>query len=332
MDAARALAACYVVVHHLAKAHGFSHGPGLIFRFGQEAVIVFFLLSGFVIFANERERALRPRGYLLRRLRRIYPPLIAAIAVATLVALLDGTLARDFHASELWGTVLSLQDISVLKPGVIANSYLGNDPLWSLSYEVLFYIAFPAVLLAWTRRPRLTTHLVGASCCLSYAGFALAPNHFLLVAAYFLIWWSGAMAARAYLDGARNVGGMIPTFAWLLALCAVAAAVLLFVPYRGPGLYPALPLRHFAVAALMLALLFGPAGRILARLSWRVSGVAAAVASISYGLYVLHYPVLVSWSFAQSPLGFGVAALVVVVLAYLVERQLPKVLPRAPRD
>jgi peptidoglycan/LPS O-acetylase OafA/YrhL len=53
LDAARAIAAIYVVIHHWATSNQLTNGPGLIFRFGQEAVIVFFLLSGFVIFAND---------------------------------------------------------------------------------------------------------------------------------------------------------------------------------------------------------------------------------------------------------------------------------------
>ena len=85
LDAARAINTCYVVLHHVANARGWSHGLGLVLRFGQDAVVVFFLLSGFVIFANERTRATHPRGDYLRRLRRIYPGLIAAILVSTLV-------------------------------------------------------------------------------------------------------------------------------------------------------------------------------------------------------------------------------------------------------
>ena len=117
LDTARGISAGYVVAHHVADAHGWSHGVGVLLRFGQEAVLVFFLLSGFVIFANERTRALRPRGYFLRRLRRIYPALIAALLVSTAVAWDNRTLAADFHWREFLATLFSLQDVSLLKPG-----------------------------------------------------------------------------------------------------------------------------------------------------------------------------------------------------------------------
>lgn len=331
LDAARACAAIYVVVHHLANARGLSHGWGIIFRFGQEAVIVFFLLSGFVIFANERDRAHRPIGYFLRRVRRIYPPLIAAMLLSTLVAFDNGDLAGRFSVQEMVGTLMGLQDISFLKPGVVVDPYLGNDPLWSLSYEVAFYALFPLVLGAWRRIPRLTGHIVGAACCLCYADFAVSPNHASLVAAYFLLWWCGAMAANAYLDGRRTIGAIATPTAWLVALCVTAAIpVAIHGAGKGVGYYPLLPLRHFVAAATVLVICFGPIGGALARWSVIHARGFGAAASISYGLYVLHFPLLVDWKRADTPSGLTVAIVLLLLLAWLIERQLPRLLPRAP--
>ncbi len=330
LDAARAFAACYVVLHHVANAHGWSHGAGAVFRFGQEAVLIFFLLSGFVIFANEQERALRPRGYYLRRLRRIYPVLLIAMAISTLVALDNGDLAARFHPRELVATLASLQDIAFLKPGVIADPYLGNDPLWSLSYEVAFYLVFPPVLRLWRERPRAANTAIGAGCCLAYASYLAVPNHFSLVAAYYLVWWCGAMTAEAYGRGARDARGLAGPLLWLAALCVVAGVGVGVVGYRGPGFYPALPLRHFAVALLMLLACFGPLGRAVASRALPVARPVGALASISYGLYAFHFPLLIDWHRAQTPVGAAVAAVVLVLLAWLAERQLIRVLPRAP--
>ncbi len=330
LDAARAAAAGYVVLHHVADSRGWTHGAGIVFRFGQEAVLVFFLLSGFVIFANERVRAARPAGYLLRRLRRIYPALLVAIGVSTLVALDNGDLAARFSWRELAGTMLCLQDIALLKPGVIVEPYLQNTPLWSLSYEVAFYLAFPPVLALWRRRPRLANHLIGLVCCAAYAAYALAPNHWSLVAAYFLVWWAGAMAADGYLRGGGDVRAVGATFGWLLALCGVAAAVTGVVGYRGPGVYPFLPLRHFLVAAGMLAALYSGLGRRIAAICESLARPAADAASVSYGLYVLHYPLLVVWRRAWTPAGLALALGLVLAAAWLTDRKLNQWLPRAP--
>jgi peptidoglycan/LPS O-acetylase OafA/YrhL len=330
LDAARALAACYVVLHHVASARGWSYGPGVLLRFGQEAVMVFFLLSGFVIFANEKTRAASPRGYYLRRLRRIYPALIAAMLVSTLVAIDNRTFINDFRWRELLGTLASIQDVPVLKPGVIASPYLQNDPLWSLSYEVAFYIAFPFVLRLWLRHPLWATHSIGVAACAGYVGYMLVPNHWALVTAYFLVWWCGAMAAEAYSQGARDVRSLGASGCWLLLLATVAAAGVLITGYRGAGAYPFLMLRHFAASLIMLGVLFGPFGGWLASLFCRVSRPASAIAALSYGLYVLHYPLLVTWRRAQTGPGLTASILLLAALAYVADRQMNRFLPRAP--
>ncbi len=322
LDVARAMAAFYVVVHHVANSRGWSHGPGLIFRFGQEAVLVFFLLSGFVIFANERQRALTPSGYYWRRIRRIYPALIAAMLVSTAVAIDNGDLSARFDWAELFATLASLQDISLLKPGVIADPFLGNDPLWSLSYEVVFYLIFPFVLKAWTRNPHRIDMMVGAACCASYVTFVFWPNHLSLVATYFLVWWCGAMAADAYQRGGSDFRAFLPSLCWLALLCVIAGIAVKMVGFKSVGYYPFLPFRHFAVALIFLLALSNALGAAIAKRCAPVAEIAAALASISYGLYVLHYPLLVDWKRAHSPVGFLLALILLLGLAYLIDRRL----------
>lgn len=332
LDVARTLAACYVVFHHVANARGWSHGLGLILRFGQEAVLVFFLLSGFVIFANERKRALNPRGYFWRRFRRLYPALLVAMLTSTIVALADGDFTAKFNWPELLGTLAYLQDISFLKPGVIVDPYLGNDPLWSLSYEMAFYLAFPFVLRIWVNNPRRTDMIIGAVCCVSYIVFVAWPNHFSLITAYFLIWWCGAMAADTYLRGASDFRAFLPSLGWLALLCVIAAAAVKILGFKGLGFYPFLPLRHFAVGLVMLIALSNRFGAALASLCLPVAQPAAAVASITYGLYVLHFPLLVSWNRSHTFQGLALGVAVLIPAAYLADRGLNKWLPRAPRN
>lgn len=319
LDAARAVAAIYVVLHHVAKAHGLLHGPGLILLFGQEAVIVFFLLSGFVIFNGEQRRALHPRGYYARRVRRIYPVLIAAMVVSTLVAADNGDLAARFDWRSLGGTLAGLQDIAAIKPGVIVDPYLDNLPLWSLSYELAFYLVFPPILMLWNRHPRATDHLVGIICCLCYGLYALHPNHAALVGAYFMIWWSGAMAARAYLAGGRDVRA-IGAAPWWLAACSLCAGlVVTIVGSKGFGVYPMLPFRHMVVALAMLCVCFGPIGGAIARRSTGLALPFGFLASISYGLYVFHYPLLVDWRRADSLPWFLAALILLVAVSHAAE-------------
>jgi peptidoglycan/LPS O-acetylase OafA/YrhL len=294
--------------------------------------LVFFLLSGFVIFANERTRAVHPTGYYLRRIRRIYPTLIAAMLVSTLVAIDNRTFFVDFRWQELLGTLVSIQDIAFLKPGVIVDPYLHNDPLWSLSHEVAFYLMFPPVLNLWLQRPSWANHAIGIACCTGYVMYVVSPNHWSLVVAYFLIWWCGAMAAEAYLGGARDVRSIGAPFYWLLVLAIIAAIVVFVIGYRGLGVYPFLMLRHFAFALIMLAVLFGPFGARIASMLCRFAKPAGAIASVSYGIYVLHHPILVDWHRARNGWGLPAAMVLLAASAYLTDRMMNRCLPRAPSD
>jgi len=323
LDAARAAAAIYVVLYHVTLEYHLQHGIGMILGFGQEAVIVFFLLSGFVIFANERDRLSPPRGYYLRRIRRIYPPLILAMLISTIIYLDDGIFLESFKWQDLIGTLLMVQDISSVKPGVIVDPYLVNGPLWSLSYEMPFYLVFPFAARALSRWPIGTHHAIGLLCILSYAVYMLAPNHWALVAAYFLIWWIGAMCAQAYLDGKTAARGMIFSAAYLFGLCALAAVDVWRVGYKGLGVYPFLPLRHFVAAELFL---------LTALLLWRwlaidvparLQAAIAFLASISYGLYIFHYPIMVEWRrMTSSTWGLVFAGILLVAISWLGDRRL----------
>lgn len=265
LDAARVTASLYVPFYHVALRWELPPGAGIFLRFGQSAVILFFLLSGFVIFANECHRAIHPRGYFLRRLRRIYPPVLVAYLLSAVVAFDTGSLRAQFSWRELFFNLLMLQDVRGTKPGVIADSFLGNGPLWTLSYEAAFYLLFPFALAAWSRKPHLTTHLVGLICALSFACYIAQPNHFTLVASYFQIWWCGAMVAAAYGEGKRSWLAVRVPLGWLCVLVAEAVWVSSTQPYDGVNSYPVLMLQHFALALIMIVGLFGPIGKALSR-------------------------------------------------------------------
>ncbi len=328
LDVARAAAAVYVILHHIVQVNG---PIGVAFSFGQEAVLVFFLLSGFVIFANERDRSARPRGYYLRRVRRIYPPMVFAMIVSTAlwgVGLIPGVPSP----SEALATLFALQDVSALKPGVIADPYLGNSPLWSLSYEIAFYAIFPLVMALWRRSELAARTLVPAVAVVAYGSYLVAPNHLSLVVAYFLIWWAGAMAAHLYITHRMSLRYARPEIIGLLALITVTGLGVAMYDYEGLGLFPFLMLRHSAFVVVLFLLLFSPIRSWLAALSFRVATPAASVAGISYGLYVLHYPLLVQTGANTSIGGFVLAATATVLLAWIADKGLARVLPRAPRD
>lgn len=331
LDGARALAAIYVVLHHFVGSRWHFAGAFEIFRFGQEAVIVFFLLSGFVIYYNEWYRLDHVSAYYMRRVRRIYPPLLLALVVSTVVFALNGDLDRAFNWRALLGTLGGLQDIAFLKPGVIVKPYLDNAPLWSLSYELFFYLVFPLVMVVASAFTRKADHIIGGVCVAAYVLYVVHPNHWSLVISYFEIWWVGAMAAKAYLAGGSDFRAIGHSLSWLGALSLAAGLACFYVGYHGLGYYPFLLFRHFAVALLLCVVSFSAVGRRLSAVSFGWAPQLAWLASISYGIYVLHYPLLVQWNFAKTPAGLVVAIALLVTLAFLVDRKLNRMLAAPKR-
>ena len=146
LEAVRGFAAFYVCLGHLVLA-AFNDGGILrnVFKFGQEAVMVFFVLSGFVIsWVTSREGVPRETfsQYFLKRFVRIYS--VWFLALIAMFAMASATARAPVFESpaRLIGNMLMLQDFENGKPAVICSPVYGNTPLWSLHYEWWFYMFF----------------------------------------------------------------------------------------------------------------------------------------------------------------------------------------------
>jgi len=103
-------------------------------RIGSEAVIMFFVLSGFLVgglaFVRIKDRSFKIIDYSVDRFSRIMMPLFPALILSGCIKwIIDG----EFLPWDFMGNLLSLQ-------GVLVPVLGDNSPLWSLSYEVWFYI------------------------------------------------------------------------------------------------------------------------------------------------------------------------------------------------
>jgi peptidoglycan/LPS O-acetylase OafA/YrhL len=156
--------------------------------------MMFFLLSGFVIYANERGRVdVDLVGYTIRRLVRIYPPLIFAMCVSAAVAAIDGVFWERLSLSSMIGTIFALQDTVSAAPGTPVSPFMANSPLWSLAYEIWFYALFPFAHKLYGVHKARGSVAIGLICAASYLAYIVVPSHFLLMTGYFAIWWLGSV-------------------------------------------------------------------------------------------------------------------------------------------
>lgn len=173
---------------------------------GHQAVIIFFVLSGFLIgssvWRKVGQRRWDWRDYLLHRLTRLWLVLIPALL---LCALWD-TIGLHSHAADglYHGMVHNHMTFNVV-PRLGASTFFGNvfflqgsttptfgsdGPLWSLANEFWYYILFPCAVIAlrpgagWLRR---TVH------ALIFLAITLFISHDILL--LFPAWLAGAALA-----------------------------------------------------------------------------------------------------------------------------------------
>lgn len=295
LEALRGFAAIYVVLHHAMPhdIHLAGINLGLLFRFGQEAVILFFLISGFVInhsFHNAENKSFK--AFFLKRALRIYPPLLAVFAFHyVLVSLSVGQWANP-QWQNLLANVLMLQDNIGFVPGTLAQPYMGNTPLWSLSYEWWFYMAF-FYLATRVDKHQDRCRIVFLGGFAASVLYIIYPHFLLRLPMYFAIWWVGVELSHQYLSKqSPSFAQLKPSIACLGSIAgALAVNAALGTDARASivyGVSPFLELRHFAFALIVLI------GTLLwSRWNWYgfdgLFGSFAVLAPMSYVLYIGHY-------------------------------------------
>ncbi len=171
IDAGRGLAASYVVLAHVFQILGYkyslSNWPLLVdmaSAYAHQAVLFFFLLSGFSIHYASLDRPLDGwagiRHYYYLRLRRVVPIFFVVVAGLLAMLWLGKWLALPGYDEkwQAWGwrdvvySLLFLTD-RVGTCGRIATVLPSDPPFWSLSYEMFYYLIYP---LFWLLARRFT--------------------------------------------------------------------------------------------------------------------------------------------------------------------------------
>jgi peptidoglycan/LPS O-acetylase OafA/YrhL len=201
LDALRGIAALAVVFDHLSpylmsplRTHVYHWVDA-----GEYGVFVFFIISGYIVPAS-LERKGSVRTFWVSRLFRLYPLyLLVVVAAIVLWAVGQGSL-RGAGADP--GTSVLAQ--LLMMSNVLAGPNLPNV-VWSLSYEMIFYLLLTALFLAGVHK-RSSWYAVG----FGVAAVAL-----------------GGILPRQYLSHHLSSPYLIAAVADMLLLIGLAAAVVL---------------------------------------------------------------------------------------------------------
>ncbi|MEH6744313.1 acyltransferase family protein [Hyphomonas sp.] len=158
LDAVRLGAALMVVASHLAYAR-YTNGQFQWVRdlnIGSDAVVIFFVLSGFVI-AHTTYRKDRPaQDYATARLARLYSVVLPAIILTVCLDTLGARLFPDVYAAHWYNGDQRISQIvtalTFMSQGWGGDIRLGtNGPFWSVAYEAWYYAAFGVAVYCQAR-------------------------------------------------------------------------------------------------------------------------------------------------------------------------------------
>lgn len=330
LEAISGFCALYVMLFNLLPQKIFLLGinVGFLFRFGSEAVIIFFILSGFVIkYSWEKSTDKSFKNYFLKRFMRFYIPLLFIFLLAYFIkGYTEGSLA-DPDWKTLLGNVFMLQDVISLKPNVVSAVYIGNGVLWLLSYEWLFSMLFFA--LYEKRNPNKLNTWVNIFTITAAVSYLIYPVIINRIVMYFAIWWIGARLADVYLKGETYTFKSIETYSYVLISILVLLGLNYYINFGYTKVhdyplvaYPFIALRHFVFAFLAM---FG--GIIWNKLNWfgfnNIFGVFKYLAPFSYVIYISHYYLVIEATYLDfinnKILEYGVYIIFMFLFSYLQE-------------
>ncbi|HET7839981.1 MAG TPA: acyltransferase [Terriglobia bacterium] len=265
--------------------------------FGHQAVMVFFVLSGFLIsssvFNGLATGSWSWRDYSINRLSRLYAVLIPGLLLGFIWDKSGSTLFASTglytHPLHGFGALIAQKQLTAgafagnvfFMQTILCPVFGSNGPLWSLANEFWYYVLFPVGLLAlvgWGRGAlRHATPLTIAAIVLAvFLGWTILIG--------FLIWMAGCILLVAYSKvrefPKRWVGPYILVTSIILVSCLVAARL-----GKSKMLGADLP-----VGLAFALFLFGVLQIDFSLRSHTYANVARFFAGFSYSLYVLHFP------------------------------------------
>lgn len=319
------MAAMVVLVAHSGQAW---IGTRLWHGFGQMGVAFFFILSGFLmawLYAGQpftRDHLIR---YAARRAARVLPLYYAVILASFLAScLLVGCFVR-VPAMPLW-------TFTFADPGSLATHLLlvaGQQTLWTIPVEVQFYLLFPILWHeAQAKRPFraiAATAAVGALLALPILLHTSDTRLMPLWMHFFLFGIVVALLLRRHPKWHTAFQGH-NALGWAAIVFFLASVPGLREHFGLPFLPNFIdPLTVGSTTLLFLVCLFqvGPS-RVLAM------PIPAWLGRISYGLYLLHFPVLMTLAATSLPriIALPLFFVVTIGLAALSERLFERPLRR----
>lgn len=288
--------------------------PDVLRRCGYLCVDLMLLLSAFVLYlpiARSVFCGTKPdpvRRFYRKRIARIVPSYLFAVIVMFVVACIDGA-----YRGKAGFAVKDLLTHLTFTQMLFNDTYLFTAitaVMWTVCIEVAFYLVFPLLSKAFRAKPLLTyATMVLVGCCFTY-GIAPALGEPRVIVNRFLtflpVFANGMMAAHLYVWYAERVKrkvipSIIGTLAAAAALYAIVRLFHMCVSTGGAADQQVWQMQFRILLSLAFtAFLLGAAISAKPIRKLLDNRVLAAIAAVSYNLYLWH-----QWIIVQICKSFG---------------------------
>jgi peptidoglycan/LPS O-acetylase OafA/YrhL len=285
--------------------------PLHVFWNGTPAVLVFFVLSGFVlVLPFTRPRAVTSWApYYAKRLLRLYPPAWASLAVAVaLIAIIPRSASpQQSPWADMYVTDPSLGQVFKDALLLLTASTI-NTPLWSLKWEVAFSLLLPAYVFITLRWRRFWHLKIGIALLLAVVGAVLDLEWL----SYLPVFAIGAILG-AERERISELTRSWPRSAWFFVAAAglfLANAEWISRDQPIPGVRAVV-----TVGATLIVLLF-----VQCRSAKWLGDTAVAqwLGRVSFSLYLVHLPIILAGVTLLRSVSLPLALTVSVAVSFVV--------------
>ena len=193
------------------------------YQYGSFGVQIFWCISGFIFFrkyaAALTERAVEAKRFFWLRFSRLYPLHFVTLLIVAAIQPVYSALAGNPFVYDNNGPFQFLLQLFLADQWGGSFQYSFNGPVWSVSAEVLVYLAFFLLMRTFGKSPWLVVGAIAAGLASLWSG-AISPA--LICGAYF---FAGGAASEALEDHSRRRTWLIGAIA-LLGTGALAAPFL----------------------------------------------------------------------------------------------------------
>jgi len=135
----RGISSVFILFWHIVFLAPIGHVTKFTGYWGTDALMMFYMLSGLVINLTESTKPKPAKAFLRNRFIRIYPQFLVGMLLAFLALLITNTAFPSLKL--ITGNFLMLSTMKDYM-GYIVPCIQSNLPVWSLSFEMAFYVLF----------------------------------------------------------------------------------------------------------------------------------------------------------------------------------------------